>query len=198
MKQICLMGHSFVKRLEDYTLNSDEGYPEMFNLGFDGTKLQMYYIGQGGSIVRKGHKSIQKKVSEITNATDCIFLQIGGNDLSDPLCTASSLATDILSFASFLTEAYTSVNQVIIRQFLRRYSKRNPVDYNDKVYAVNAKLNTLVENNPNVSFWQHRGFWKNTQELMLKDGVHLNELGMKKYAKSVHVAIGSGFNKNMF
>ena len=202
MKQICLMimGHSFVRRLEDYTLNADEGYPDMFNLGFDGTKLQVYFIGQGGSILRKGQKSIQKKVSYITNTTDCILLQIGGNDLSDPLCNASSLATDIMSFASFLTEAYTSVNHVIIGQLLRRYSKRNTADYNDNIIYIygKCKINTLVENDPNVSFWHHRGFWKNTKELMMEDGVHLNAYGMKQYAKSIQVAIGSGFKKNMF
>ena len=56
--------------------------------------LQVFFNGQEGSILRKGHKSIQQKLSDNTNTTDCIFLEIGGNGLSDSLCNAFSLAAD--------------------------------------------------------------------------------------------------------
>ena len=51
----------------------------------------------------------------------------------------NKLARDIIVFAKFIIECY-DVKHVIIGQLFRRYSRRNPINYNELIYDVNKQL----------------------------------------------------------
>ena len=136
-KHVLIYGHLFVDRLDKFS-----NYPgnKWQNLCLDGTEIQVSCYGVPGGTLNPGPKSIQRH-SDIVLSTcpDAIFLQIGGNDLSDPLVNPHTLAVNIMSFAHYLITVF-NVNHVIIGQLLFRFSRRCPNDYNERVISVNDRL----------------------------------------------------------
>ena len=190
VRRALIFGNSFIRRLETFTHeNCDRGW---LNLGLDGTDIQVEFFGLGGGTLRPGNKCVQKQqymhiIEEYMPHS--VFLQVGGNDLSsenEPV----KIARDISVFADYIINCY-HVNHVVIGQLLPRYSERPEAYYNNKVYIVNKELSHLVKERDNATFWHHRGLWKNTPDLLLKDKVHLNDEGMEIYARSVRAAVGS-------
>jgi len=59
------------------------------------------------------------------------------------------------------------------------------MNYNNKVVDVNKHLAVSSADRNDITYWRHRGLWKDTQRLLLQDKVHLNAEGMHIYAKSV-------------
>lgn len=116
-------------------------------------------------------------------------MQIGGNDLSRE-DIPEKLVRDIVAFSNYVITVY-NMHHVIIGQLLPRYSEWSGSNYNDKVYKVNKHLNADLKNKNNITYWEHRGMWKNTAHLMCPDLVHLNKSDMDIYVKSVRAAIGS-------
>lgn len=187
--RVLIVGHSFIHRLESFQFqNRRSGW---YNLGFDGTEIQVQFAGLGGGTLRPGPKSIQsERFMQVFHSyqPNSVFLQIGGNDLCREE-NVEKLARDIRSFAEFLLVAH-NVSHVIVGQLLPRYSDGINPRYNVKVIEANKQLTTLFKDRDNISFWKHRGLWKNTESL-LTDKVHLNDDGMQIYAKSIRAAVGS-------
>ena len=79
---------------------------------------------------------------------------------------------------------------VIIGELLHRDPVRVGIHYNCKVVQTNVAIKQLIssDNNNNIIFWRHRGFWADLSFLS-NDGVHLNDGGMLKYFKSVSSAV---------
>lgn len=188
VRRVLIFGHSFVRRLGDFTFDyRDFGW---LNLGLDGTEVQVDFYGLGGGTLRPGPKCVQRRehMSFMHDYSVC-FLQIGGNDLSsesDP----KKLARDIVSFSDYIIHSY-EMSHVIIGQLLPRYSEWTEEGYNVKVVDVNKHVEKMTSDKTNITFWHHRGLWKDTHEFLLKDKVHLNDEGMVIYAKSVRAAVGS-------
>ena len=185
--RVLVLGHSFVWRLEHFSQSED-----WLNLGFDVTDIDLRFIGIGGGTIRRGPKCIVNRDHlDAINVVQphAVYLQIGGNDLSNKNCNPLSLLKDIMAYAEFLIQGY-GVRHVIIGQLLPRFSQRCPSDYNQKVFSVNTDLVRLCSLSDSVSFWHHRGFGKDTKMLIDGDGVHLNRKGLLKYAKSVRASIG--------
>lgn len=192
VRRALIFGHSFIHRLHSFTLNNR--HRGWLNLGLDGTDIQVEFYGQGGGTLRPGPKCIQRQQS-IKIISDfkphCVFLQIGGNDLageSDP----AKLARDIVSFADYIITCY-QVRHVVVGQLLPRYSGEPEVNYayNEKVYNVNNTLQRILCTRNDITYWSHRGLWKNTPDLLLNDLVHLNQEGLEIYARNVRAAVGS-------
>lgn len=190
VRKVLIFGHSFVHRLESFT---HENYLYGWeNLGLDGTDVQVQFSGLGGGTLRPGPKCIQKQKNMLSlekYKPHSVFLQIGGNDLSNEV-NPEKLARDIISFADYIITCY-NVRHVIVGQLLPRYSERTGVDYNDKVILVNKVLGDSLLSRSDITFWRHYGLWKNTQALLSSDMVHLNSEGMLIYAKNVRAAVGS-------
>lgn len=190
VQKVLVFGHSFVHRLESFTYeNRSLGW---YNLGFDGTEIQVEFMGIGGGTLRPGPKCIQREdYMQVFNSFNpqSVFLQIGGNDLSRE-DIPEKLVRDIVAFSNYVITVY-NVHHVIIGQLLPRYSERSGSNYNDKVYKVNKQLKAALKNKNNITYWEHRGMWKDTANLMCPDLVHLNKSGMEIYAKSVRAAVGS-------
>lgn len=190
VRKVLIFGHSFVHRLESFT---HENYLYGWeNLGLDGTDVQVEFSGLGGGTLRPGPKCIQRQNHMLAIETykpHTVFLQIGGNDLSNE-GNPEKLARDIISFAGYVITCY-NVRHVIIGQLLPRYSERTEVDYNDKVILVNKYIKQSLMQRHNITYWHHYGLWKNIQSLLAVDKVHLNPQGMRVYAKNVRAAVGS-------
>ena len=184
IRRVLVFGHSFIHRLESFTFkNCESGW---FNLGLD---VQIEFLGLGGC---QGPKCVQKQefmtIIESYKPTT-FFLQVGGNDLSHEN-NPNKLARDIISFADYVITCY-DVHHVIIGQLLPRYSEKPEMNYNNKVVDVNKHLAVLSADRNDITYWRHRGLWKDTQRLLLQDKVHLNTEGMHIYAKCVRAAVGS-------
>lgn len=187
--KVLIFGHSFVHRLESFVnTNRSTGW---FNLGLDGTDIQVEFYGLGGGTLRPGPKSIQRRkhLSVISSyQPSSMFLQICGNDINAYTDT-DKLARDAVSFADFLLTGY-DLRHVVLGQLLPRFSSGSW--YNEKVCEVNNSIAKLLEGKPHITFWHHRGLWKNAHSLIGTDRVHLtDDEGMLIYAKSVRAAIGS-------
>lgn len=97
------------------------------------------------------------------------------------------LAHDIRSFAEFLLVAH-NVSHVTVGQLLPRFSDGLNHRYNVKVFEVNKQLAAMFKERDDISFWKHRGLWKNTESFLT---CNLNDDGMRIYAKSIRAAVGS-------
>ncbi|CAG2215629.1 unnamed protein product [Mytilus edulis] len=165
-----------------FTRNREFGW---YNLGFDGTEIQVEFASLGGGTLRPGPKCIQKEnFMHIfhTFKPNTVFMQIGGNDLTQENYP-DKLARDIVSFADNVITVY-GVSHVVIGQLLPRYSGSSGHDYNEKVNKVNRWLDLSLKGRVNITFWHHRGLWNNTASLLI-DQVHLNNAGMLIYAKNM-------------
>ena len=197
--EVVVFGHSFIRRLERYS-NGPNGW---LNLGFDQSDLNLRFLGMSGGTLRRGRKCILsapflRKLDSYHPRV--VFIQAGGNDLSSKDCCPYELARDLVSAAEYLITGH-GVRHVIIGQLLRRFSARCPPDYNVKVVEVNDHAKRMVARSSacnNISFWHHRGFWRDTGVLLDADGTHPNSTGMRKYARSVRAAIGVTRKQGVF
>ena len=161
-------------------------------MGLDSTDVQNEFFGFGGGTLRPGLKCVQKQeIMTIieSNKPTTVFLQVGGNDLSYEN-NPDKLARDIISFADYVIMCY-DVHHMIIDQLLPRYSEKPEMNYNNKVVDVNKHLAVSSADRNDITYWRHRGLWKDTQRLLLQDKVHLNTESMHIYAKSVRATVGS-------
>lgn len=192
--RVSIFGHSFVRRLGDYT-NQEHFW---HNLNLSPEEFVLKFSGLGGSTVH----TIQRKLSDISEFdAEIVFVQIGSNDLSIDSCCPEKLARDIVSLAEFITLG-ENVIIVVIGQILRRgypaehrcrnFWKKMQISielYNDKVVKTNVALANLLKDKPTMKFWRHRGFWSCKENMLCDDGVHLNQRGMYKYAYSIRNAL---------
>ncbi|CAG2238450.1 unnamed protein product [Mytilus edulis] len=90
-----------------------------YNLGFDGTEIQVKFASMGGDTIRPGPKCIQKEnFMHIfhTFKPNTVFMQIGGNDLTQENYP-DKLARDIVSFADYVITVY-GVSHVVKRSII--------------------------------------------------------------------------------
>ncbi|KAI0214461.1 hypothetical protein LSAT2_000441, partial [Lamellibrachia satsuma] len=92
--------------------------------------------------------------------------------------------------------AVASVSEVVLCQVMprvavrptgrRRYAPR--ADFNDARFVVNRTLDALTSDLPRIHYWRHRGMHANWEQYFDNCGVHLNEVGMRKYVRSIRGA----------
>ncbi|XP_033731234.1 uncharacterized protein LOC117320859 [Pecten maximus] len=182
---VLILGHSYIRRLDQMT---NDFRLDCINFGLDGTRVQVYCYGLGGGTICPGPKSLQHKLTLLRDIhPKIVILQCGGNDLSRE-CDVNELARKIINFASLVMNA-PSVQRVVIGQLLPRFSQRLRHSYNEDVVKLNLALEAMASKQDFLSFWHHRGFWANPRPLYARDTVHLNEVGMRKYYRSMKAAI---------
>lgn len=176
MYSVCLLGHSFIRRLDHYM--QQQYYS---NLRLFSNQFYVFARAQGGLTVKK--LIHQRPDLYDFGYVDILYLQIGGNDLSHQ--SASKTATDIVSFANFLCQ-YAGI--VIIGQLLFRHPDKVGEHYNQRVIECNRLIQDLIKDNNQIIFWHHRGFWRSL-DFLHPDGTHLNAGGMRKYHRSIRQAV---------
>ena len=61
--------------------------------------------------------------------------------------------------------------------------------FNRKAKLLTKYLRVVLEPIPYAHFWGHRGFWRPSNNIYVRDGVHLNLKGQKKFYRSLRGAI---------
>ena len=90
--------------------------------------------------------------------------------------------------------------QVVILEILEIFRRlptgryHCPVDFNDRVVSYNTLLKQIIDAagpryTRTIQFHHHHGLVENWQQYLLADGVHLNELGLANYYRSLRRAV---------
>ena len=184
MWKVCVVGHSYVRRLRDYC--SQKGTK---NMNLHPNEFDVTFRGKGGLKVRKCDD--REEIMHFSIVPDIVFLQLGENDIAVHI-DSRKLAVDILAIAQYLHDGI-GVKLVIIGQLIRRMQFASCRNFNIKVLETNKHLEELSEPLHGIHFWKHRGFWKDLTYLG-PDGVHLlctpsEDQPMRKYRRSVRNAL---------
>ncbi|XP_033730890.1 uncharacterized protein LOC117336654 [Pecten maximus] len=188
MASVLVLGHSFVRRLDD-TLSGS-----WTNLGFDPDKVQITCVGKSGGRLRHMYaRWISNIIQDVKPSV--VLLQIGGNDLDrfDFDTVKDTIVTDLISIAEWLLAGFR-VQQVGFMQLFYRQSTRSmPVHiYNEHVDFVNNALKQRCVGSTDYFYWRHKGLKDGVFEDLCRDGVHLSANGMRKYSYSVRGAALQG------
>ena len=170
------IGHSFIKRFEDYFRRFQSC------LDFNGQSVEVTFHGFGGAHVNDSR--IHQAANSISS-TDLVFLDIGSNDLSDVNSNPRNIAKNIFDLACTMVD---SSRAVVILEIIWRMSA-DP-NYNCRVQTCNATLRQYTLNAPHIYFWKHRVGLNSPTTRTPSDGVHLsNHTGYPKYARSIRDCI---------
>ena len=183
-----LLGHSFVRRLDKYM--QEQGKP---NLSLDRAGLELRLKGWSGMTMANFPKAL-KQVS--THRPELVILDIGTNDIDAQRMSLEVLVDQLFKFGTLMVSNY-GVKRVVFLEVLPRgrgrHAAKNP-QFTAQVQQFNADLMALVTSQQGVyrrlHCWNHRRMRTNVHRY-LRDGVHLNDQGMKKYFHSVKGAVVS-------
>jgi len=100
------------------------------------------------------------------------------------------VAQDIFDFANFLI-AFHGVSFVTVCDIFTRPSPRYiaPTQYVQRRHSDNAMLRSLIDLHTHIMFWPHRRIYNIPLSLRLLDGCHLNRAGLRKFYRSIRLAI---------
>ena len=190
---LLVIGHSFVKQLQVSLLR--RGCTTQIvgaDLGVSAQFSSVFYHGVGGLKV-DGLLAELPLICEL--GPRAVIVDIGTNDLSLAGVDPSRLASRIVALAQRVL-AVASVSEVVLCQVMprvavrptgpRRYAPR--ADFNDARFVVNRTLDALTSDLPHIHYWRHRGMHANWEQYFDSCGVHLNEVGMRKYVRSIRGA----------
>jgi len=126
---------------------------------------------------------------------DVVILDVGTNDLDNGLFPPNVLADILFRFAESLQQHFKVRHIVILEVFFRtelgQFAPRSP-GFNASVRQFNNKCKFLSTSKPLSErfchFWHHSGMVANWQQYIV-DGVHLTQIGLSKYYRSVRSAI---------
>ena len=182
---VLVLGHSFVRRLEDFCVGTDRP-------GMGLTNCRVHFKGFGGTTVeRLAQQGIMARHSVVRELRPAVvILQCGGNDLCSPHLSAESIATSLLDLADNLVYNF-GVKRVMLCELFPRPSPRyiSSIQYMCKLDVVNHRAEEVAATHSAVSFWRHRRLIHSAEPIFANDGVHLSPIGMPKYYKSVRGAI---------
>ena len=128
-----------------------------------------------------------------------IVLDLGTNDLSNPVNTPESVAHSLYSLGKHILFSF-GVKRVIVIQILQRCRPTQLVCYrvdvgwfNERADKANRLLSVLLKDCPGLVYWKQKGLWQHDalQQAILPDGVHLSFTGNKKYFKNIRAAVVS-------
>lgn len=175
--RVLVLGDSFIRRLSHFLSGHSRKYSADFQLS---RRATIKWHGIGGRTVAK---TIQHDLNVVKSfCPDIVILQLGSNDLtaSDP----AHVGSNIDDFVRLLHDVY-NVNLIFVCQTIMR---QGAATFNRKAKLLTKYLRVVLEDIPYAFFWGHRGFWRPTQNVYARDGVHLNSLGQKKYYRSLRGA----------
>ena len=168
---VLLIGHSYIRRLQEFMSSS----PQLLNFGLSG--VQVRCIGVGGATLGQ-RRCIRRHLRAVSvYHPDIIFVHIGENDLGR--MSNSNIVHHLLHFVSDLSRLCSS-NIVIVGQLI--FFPRTIYEYS--VNCINEQLSFEIQE-PYI-FWRHRrGFSRSATDVFLSDRVHLNNIGMLRYFRSI-------------
>ena len=179
--RVLVLGHSYVRRLRDYLVATDQ---VNFNLAMAGHSVKLY--GLGGMTFPT---LLQRLHSACSPGYDLAILDFGTNDIADG-CDVDLLVDKAIAVAETLTTDYDVKQVVFMEIFPRKFGRyRTPRLFNQNARAYNVRMRARVQDLPRIHVHHHQGMVANCNQYLHDDGVHMNSIGMGKYAKSVRRAI---------
>ena len=181
---VVILGHSYTSRLAKYMLSGDRK-----NFGL--RNITVHFEGVGGATLRpKEHKCIWSfRQAVADHQPDIIFLHIGENDLG------SLSPGDITREIMLLVNNLSTLNRhpvVILGQLISFPATQH--QNLDSIREINASLRNHMP--AGHVFWHHRFGLSPESGNFLRDNVHLNPHGMRRYYKSLRAAIGRVYHRN--
>lgn len=170
---------------------TDSGFK--FQRGFGIIEADIRVYGIGGRTVTKTWQHDLWIVDQFR--PEVVIFHLGGNDLSTLTLTDAeapqAVGQNLLLLCDHLVSKYR-VSKVLISALTPRYppycGRIYPVNYNDRVAAVNQYLRTHVLSRPAVFLWDHKVSWWHYL-VDPDDGVHFNPAGNKRWYKSLKGAL---------
>lgn len=195
-KKVLILGHSFVRRFEQFVLNSlDARVNENLNLNND--EVQISYSGHGGASLERIRALGTSYVRE--QRPDVVIIQAVSNDLCKPEKTVDLIFRRLIEFVVDLRYG-ESVRSVVILQTLHRIAPLKPTRYqvdlpwfNSRVDELNRRISEYIKEVEGVNFFRLSGFWNPSTRstVYLDDGVHLNKQGHIKYYNNIRAVVVS-------
>ena len=185
-RDVVILGYSFIRRLRDFVESSEVND----NLRLSRCNISVPFYARGGLTIDRLTNS--PELISFPSSKDICFLQIGSTDLFDRTKSIGEISTAIISFANFLI-FWGKTKKLIIGQILRRSPRVIYPLYNDIVFLLNMRLQSLCNDADNIHFWHHTGFW-DSFSFLAADDVHLQHPSMDarpmmKYLQSLKSAI---------
>ena len=180
-KDIVLFGHSFIRRLRDFSVRNRSP-----NLDLDQNKFPVIFHGKGGLSLNNFHTELD--VLDFLKPA-AVILDLGANDLDkfsapDPVI----LAHKIYEAAVEIQKASSAICVFVVQAFHREKPRR--ADYESVLSLFNITLRNICKsNNNNIIYWHHRNLNGSWRLFLSNDGIHLNKEGNKRYARSMRGAV---------
>lgn len=187
MASVLVIGSSHVNRLQQYINNLPAS--DNFNLNGHDT---VFLFGISGGRIKNNNHCLSWENEIIRVSPNRVLVQIGGNDL-DCGDADFSLAEEIILRIISVCSIYLSrhnVEHATVMQLIPRIRTRNcTVDkYNNLVRHANTFLKEQIKSVPGLHYWNISGV-KNTTVNIFQDGVHFNQIGLRRYYRNVRGAI---------
>ncbi|ESO96219.1 hypothetical protein LOTGIDRAFT_239367 [Lottia gigantea] len=180
--KVAIVGHSFVRRLEEFSRDIKEPvHPEH----------EISFHGKGGSKL----DNIFGLINELPKETKLVFIQSGGNDLS-PHTSANDVAKKMLKVAERIIQV-REIPVIVGTVFIRpnpRY--QTPEDYDKMRIKINKEFRGMVQHKRKIVVGCHEKFFRKLRcSYMLEDGVHLNPVGQKAFMFFIRKKINGALQK---
>ena len=178
LPRVLVLGHSFIRRLRTFVLGSSQKFSVDFHLS---NLAVIKWHGIGGRTVPK---TVQNDLHLIKSfKPDIVILHLGSNDLTSE--TALCVGSSIDDFVRLLHDLY-HVQVIYVCQTIMRQGQSA---FNHKAKLLTKYLRVVLEPVPYAYFWGHRGFWRPSKNVYVRDGVHLTVRGQEKFYRSLRGAI---------
>ncbi len=183
---VLILGDSFVSRLKDYLDGN-----QLFNFNLDLSGHKVFCHGRGGLKIGDLFSShIFDVVDRIS--PNIVLIEIGSNDLDNGNIPTSTLLHNLSNFALALKNAcgvsVVAIMEVFFRAKVCRGNWTSTDALNGAIHDFNARCKDMSSYAPFL-YWHHVGLVSNWCQYICPDGVHLNNLGLYKFYKSVRSAI---------
>jgi lysophospholipase L1-like esterase len=115
-----------------------------------------------------------------------LIVCLGGNDLdvSDVDWDGECVVAKLVSFLTQLKNTFSLQTVTVLSYFPRQRTRTtSPEIYRDRVIEANRILQDMCRDHC-LTFWKLRGFLQSDKPILC-DGVHLSELGFRKFVRQL-------------
>ncbi|KAK6179056.1 hypothetical protein SNE40_011502 [Patella caerulea] len=192
-RRVLLLGSSHICRLDKFMLQNKEY--KNFNWRDDFELIQTCLFGIGGGKITSSRHCRRWEEKLSSERPDHLLVQFLGNDLDDPelnIDLVHEISDKMVAMLTMWVQRY-NLQKITICKLMPRASVRyadSVTHYNSMVMQCNNYLEQLVQSVPSWSLARLRGVSSELPAFhLLQDGVHLNNLGLKLYYRSIRGAI---------
>ena len=187
MLSVTIIGHSFVRRLEEGSTRRGESLAETTGLQ-DIAVVRAIHAGGAtfGSATSGRHRHIVERLFH--HKPDVVIIDLGTNDMSTEKGSASFAVSEALRFVEMLRPMNVHVifMGVVARTAVGCHRLPEKV-FNRRARDYNARLAKAIRNIGNVTMQSVASINRNI--CLCRDGVHLSDVGYRRYQQALRFAL---------